>query len=386
MKKLFVTYIAIIFWLFSACAAKRQIVEVETVGQIGEEVSLDKAISNEQGDFIYYDRYTQRVHTVNSLNGTLQSSSSLASEFDLSNVALLAGSSPEQFFVIESDSLYVMTAERTIEKIHVFASPINSYASDYRNGNFAFVDEFGGVLLASYPQGKPATKWVGSSLLTADESFTIGDIIGDKLVLATNIDRLIVIDIKESINSQSWIYEELSQAVKITWFGKARANAAFALYVDADQNLGVINITQGQITSLIDLSGHELLYSKDGIDHVIARNLETSEILVYTLSQNGSLITGIAPETNIDVESTTVNGDYLLASSGNRQQTTFYKIRLSDGLIESRVDAEDYDRIAYTEDKVVLFKDSPLGFVEIINFADREVKSIAGFNLEALQK
>ena len=87
-----------------------------------------------------------------------------------------------------------------------------------------------------------------------------------------------------------------------------------------------------------------------------------------------------------NINGTKVHKGYMLLIRQSSREIQYYRIRLSDGLVESRVDVLSYDKVGFTSEKVIVFQDSPLGYIELIDFESEEKETLSGFNLEFLQQ
>ncbi|SMF51972.1 hypothetical protein [Pseudobacteriovorax antillogorgiicola] len=371
----------------SSCSSK-----VGTVnGDIGtpiEEVGVidtNSSPSDDQALFYSYDAYAGRLNLLDGSSQTLRFSETWQVQGDGLDQAWIAGPEGRFFFGVKDDQLYIYRSGEAGELVNDFAGKLNSYASDPEQGFYVFVDSFLSILVLKVSEdGNIAGSWLGGSILDGESSIKAGDILtGGVFLIATTDGTLLSIDMEQSIAQQTWVTQEHSPAIgNPTWIADTGYQGAHALILDSDNVLYLFDAIDGTIVQQEEVKS-VLTRSKSGDDHLIVRRDDNNAYLIHG-SDGTAWQEYLLPSLSVTLKETKVGDGYLMAvATGSVSQ--FYKLRLSDGLVERRVEIKSYDKVGFTTDHIILFQDSPLGYIQMIDFDSSEEVIFSGFNLDSLQ-
>ncbi len=363
--------------------------KVSGAGGIGEEIPevgfSKQSGSNDQSIFQAYDQYSNRLNFIDTKNQSLSFSQQVASSNG--DESWISGKNSSYFFGIEGDRLYIYRQDQERSLVNTFAGNIESYATSYEKGIFIFVDSFASIMMINVSEsGYVESSWIGGSIINSEDEILAGDVLtSGHFLISTKAEKLYFIDIESSIATQSWVIDEIGLELgEVQWVGKVDGNSSHALVFNSSKNVFLIDVVSGTLLDQLDLSQSNVYLSKNGTDHIAYIDSENTNRVILGSAAN-TIQSFVLPEIQNRVTETKVENGYMLAvSKGTTEQ--YYKVRLSDGLVERRVDVQYYDKLGFTENYVVIFQNSPLGYIKLINFETREETIFSGFNLEALQK
>lgn len=339
--------------------------------------------SFEEGGKVYFSTFDQlggRLNFVDPAAQTLSFSPRLGNPGN----AWLATKDDRFAFHVSVDTVQIQTsAFQTSTPILKLTGTIKSWAVDFPQGYFAFVDEYFSIgLLQIDGSGQVLKAWTGGPIINGLKTVIAGEMVdGGKLLLLVDDGTLIVVDVAASLEAKAWKFEQRTLAFnKPSWIGKIEGNGTRAMIYDSI-GLHLVDLTNDVILQSVAIRSY-VTPSKNGLDHVYYYDYTTQNLAIVRPDGPDRLL-----ETRVKLVDEKVSQTYL--SSNNLTVSTaslnVLRFRLSDGLNTGKYTLKGNGRLGLSDSYAVAMYDSALGAIEIINLENGQSKMFQSFNLPVLQ-
>lgn len=335
-----------------------------------------------QQRFYSFDDYGRRIVFVNPQTRSVEFSPDLGDRTD--GQAWLPGAGNSHAFHIKGGRVFVVKANSPaiVEALKV-SGTIRSYAAEAKEGLYAFVDEFFSIALLKVDgQGQVVSQWTGGAIIDGATNVVAGEMIaGGKLVLLTDEQSVVVVDVESSLSTQKWVYETIPLPMQSpSWAGKIEGRGDRFLIMDRD-SLDLVDLPSKSIVSTQALSSART--SKGGRDHVYLYEPSTDKYSFYSAGTGDAIIKNEVKISGLTPQQTYLSDASLVLTTSSEQ---ILKVRLADGLVQANEANAHKALIGISTDYAVSMFESPLGYLEILDLATGEKSVVQGFNREILQR
>lgn len=360
-----------------------------------------------------YDSQVKRIHQFDLATSALVRSFPVR---DANNHNILAGSSGRYLIDIADGNLDLIKEDGTTTDIPLnFPGTPATAAFSPEEGIFAIVDEFDSIgLLEVADDGSIVNSWMGGSKLGEQSVALAGDVLsGARLVVSMSDKSLGIIDIKASMEQEKWVFEKTEAfASSVDWIARI-PNQDDWIMATSQSSLFVYDVVSKAVISEQSLDGKQIRGRfRDLSPHVYMQDIANVEVAAmsepaaYRTVQKNSNAYDAAYLTNQTVQAYTVNNDGVLSSYSLQsnlyevdysvldvdkeilsvvEQSTVYRVRLSDNLVLTRLQSKSGAKTGITADYVFFQYDSALGYCEKASYEQsEEIEIIEGFNIEYL--
>lgn len=357
--------------------------------QIGTDISnTESSTVSDQGAsvYYYYDKQSNRINLLNQETSDISFSQDLSQYRETDDDTWFVAFAAKVLLRVANKQVLLVRDDGSSQTIHTFAGSVKSYSKSSDDLYFVFVDEFNSILLVSFDESSNFVgSWISGSLVEGSATINSGEILSDGTFLVSlsngNLSR---VNISESITNQAWVKSDIDFGVdSISWIGQVNETGERALLFSSSLRKAYLtNTVSGEILQEENFSSGNITLSKKGTHHIVIQEGQQVKVIRGSSGsqwQEFSLTT----TSTYSFQSSRLNDSYFLISVNSPAQ--FYKIRLSDALVQNQVQVDSYDKFYLTTEYVILTKDLPLGYVNFVNFSDQEEKVISGFNLDVFQ-
>ena len=339
-----------------------------------------------------YDENVKRIHQFD------LSTSSLVRSFPVRRASthnILTGRTGSYLIDIADGKLDLIKEDGETTDIPLsFPGTPATAAFSPEEGIFAIVDEFDSIgLLEVSDEGTVVNSWMGGSKLGEQSIAMAGDVIsGARLVASMSDNRLAIIDIRASMEQKSWVFETTEAfPVALNWIARVptqenwiMATSQTALYVYDIATKTILaeqSLESKQVLGRYrDLSPH--VYMRD-VTSVDSGSTSTESVQIYTLNSDGSLSTYTLQSNLYDVDYSVIDAEQGILSVV--EESTVYRVRLSDNLVLRRMESKAGAKTGITADYIFFQYNSALGYCEKASYEQsEETEIIEGFNIEYL--
>lgn len=360
--------------------------------QIGESIeqvdanTMQVVEADGKATYYAYDPYSRRINFVDSASDTLQFSRDLgptsAGRF------WLASQTSSYYFDIKGNSISLTLPEgESSQEILRMAGIIKSYAADFSQGYFAFVDEFFSIgIIKMSAAGTLENKWIGSSIINGELNGVAGDMVpGGHLVLVTDKGTLVNIDLAATLANETWSHvDHALNFNQANWVGRVDGAADRVLILEY-QKLNLVDLSAGAVLASVTFpAGTIPSDSKRGQDHIFYYSSASDKFNVIfpdtpnTLRELPIKLIGSRPVL------TYLAGQSLTALTES-QKIIQVEVRPADAVVTTSTEIDAKGKIGLSANVGLVMYDSPLGYMKLFHLDTGSSTTFEAFNRENLQ-
>lgn len=314
-------------------------------------------------------------------------------------------------------SIYRYDGSMDRDVINFMGEPISS-DYDKASGYLVVYDNLQSVsLLKINTAGHIESLWVGGPIISDGGTILAGEVNNEDLILSLSDNSLAIVDMKESIRQEKWVYrlDTPSLNENIKWV--ASISEDVILY-QTDKNLVLYDYTNALVIDQKSFPDdyYTQAYSKSGNPHVVYNGKRFKGIFADTsdVTFDGTLISYVEGNeikskelmshrdsegfyqsrldlsknlwSYIEAGGASREEDFVMSHSMETTNRRLLSFRFSDMLALTNMDLPDHAKVKRTQEDVFALYPSELGYAERINIESEDQSEIRNFNVPYIQE